>query len=229
VSLRPSRRLSGPWVLAGFALGGAAAYLLIQLTVTLALGEELPLLGWVGFGVVAVVVSAAAGALALFLVRSARVAGAEATGHAAWHGGTETRRRVLVVADAGCRGSALCEALVSPEADPPSEVFVTAPALVSPLRYLDSDLDEARTAAQRRLHETLDALAAAGVSAEGSVGSESPLEAVADALAVFPADEIVVATGAGPGNWLEQDLAERARAVHGLPVSTLVLGAPLPV
>jgi hypothetical protein len=40
------------------------------------------------------------------------------------------------------------------------------------------------------------ALAAAGVEAEGLVGDADPLLAMDDALRLFPADEIVVATGA---------------------------------
>jgi hypothetical protein len=222
------RRRRGAAVLAGFALGGAAVYLATQLVVTLALGEALPVLGWVGFAVVVGVVAVAASGLAVFLVGAARQAGVETVGRPTRLRQGGPTRRVLVVADAACPAPALCDALVSRAGGAPLDVFVAAPALVSPVRYLDSDLDGARAAARRRLDETLTALAAGGISAQGTIASESPLEAIGDALAVFPADEIVVATaGVEPGNWLELDVVERARA-HGLPVSSLVLEAPAP-
>jgi hypothetical protein len=79
------------------------------------------------------------------------------------------------------------------------------------------------------LDDTISALAAAGMPARGLVGPESPLEAIAAALATFPADEIVVAPSAAEhADWLEEDVVERAHALHGLPVSQLVLDTPLP-
>lgn len=199
--------------LTGFALGGAALYLAILLATTLGLGEAVPLLGWIGFGVVVLVVGAIAGGLAVFLVRSAREAGAEPVAHGVAAGGA---KRVLLVAETGCSETALCAVLAG------MEVFVTAPALVSPIHYLDSDLDQGRAAAQQRLDALVGALTAAGVTARGVVGSESPLEAIADALAVFPADEIVIAAAEGERrNWLDLDVVERARRAHGVPVSGL--------
>lgn len=225
----PRSRLSGSAVLAGFALGGAVLYLMTVLAVTLVLGEELPTIAWAGFGVVATVAMAAAGGLTLFLVRASREAGAE-TARPKRVSRAGTILRVLVGADVGCSGAALRDALSLRAGGRRLQARVVAPSPVSPGRCLDSDLDAARATAQARSDETVEALAAAGVQAQGLVGSESPLEAIADALAVFPADEIVVATTAADrGNWLEQGVVERARALHGLPVSRLVLEAPLPV
>lgn len=219
---RPHSRSS---VLAGFALGGGALYLVLLVAGTLGLGESVPVLGWIGFGVVAGIVAAVAGGLAVFLVRSARGAGAAPVLHPAAAASVEPTRRVLLVAEAECPGAALCDALVARSDAKRLEVFVAAPALVSPLHYLDSDVDEERAAAQARLDELLALLAAAGVRAQGGVGSESPLEAIADALAVFPADEVVIAAADGePANWLDRDLLERTRSVHGLPVSRLAYG-----
>jgi len=72
-------------------------------------------------------------------------------------------------------------------------------------------------------------LEAAGIAARGEIGSESPLEAIADALAVFPADEIVVATPPQEStNWLEQGVVERARELHEQPVTHLVVESRAP-
>jgi GABA permease len=210
-----------------FALGGGVLYLATLLAVTLGWGESLPLLGWIGFAVASTVVFAAGTILAVFLVRSSTRAGSEPPQR-------RPRRmagvhRVLVVADEGCSGPALCRPLAASLEGRRTEVLVVAPALLSPTHFLDSDLDAARAAAERRLAETVAAFEAAGVGARAEVGSESPLEAIADALAVFAADEIVVATPPPErANWLEEHVVERARAVYEQPVSHLVVegGAP---
>lgn len=218
-------RGGGKRVLVLFAVGGGVVYLTTVLGITLALGEDLPLLGWLGFVVAATVVLAAGTGLAVFLVRASGAAGAEPPSRRAVR--REGVHRVLVVADEGCSGQALCRPLVDKLPGGNAEVLVVAPALVSAVRYLDSDLDPARRAAQGRVDETIGVLAAAGVPARGEIGSESPLEAIADALAVFPADEIVVATPPPERtNWLEQDVVERARELYALPVAHLVVEAP---
>lgn len=219
---RPHTRRTGDAELIAFALGGSLLYLSAVLGLALGFGPRLPLLGWVGFGLAATIALAAGAALAVFLVRSGRTAGAEPVRpRIAEPVGVH---RVLVVADEGCDGAALCRPLLAHVTDRRAELLVVAPTLVSPVRYLDSDVDAARAAAQARLSGTLDALDAAGMRARGQVGSESPLEAIADALAFFPADEIVVATPPPERtNWLEEDVVERTRALHGLSVSHLVV------
>jgi hypothetical protein len=219
---RTRRRFGGRAELVAFALCGSVLYLVAVLGAALVLGERLPLLGWIGFGLVAAVVLAAGAGLAGFLVGTAEAAG---TGRPALRRpAAGAAHRVLVVADDDCAGPALCERVLTHVADRRADVLVVAPTLVSPLHYLDSDVDDARMDAEARLAATVDEVAAAGVSARGLVGSESPLEAIADALALFPADELVVATPPPDhANWLEQDLIERVRVEHRLPVVHLVV------
>ena len=58
------------------------------------------------------------------------------------------------------------------------------------------------------------------------MGDSDPLQAIADALHFFPADEIVIATHPEErSNWLERDLVERARSRYALPVVHVVVGA----
>ena len=221
------RRRPGRRTLVLFAVGGGVLYLTGILAVTLAVGEGLPPAGWIGFAVVATGVLATSAGLAVFLVRASRDPGSEAPLR-------EHERRtgaygVLVVADEGCSGAALCEPLSELVSGRHADVLVVAPALVSAVRYLDSDVDAARGNAQARLDETIGALEAAGIAARGEIGSESPLEAIADALAVFPADEIVVATPPQEStNWLEQGVVERARELHEQPVTHLVVESRAP-
>lgn len=211
-----------------FALGGGVLYLATLLVVTLAWGRELPLLGWIGFAVASTVVLAVSTVLAVFLVRSSTGAGSEPP---RWRPRrTAGVHRVLVVVDEGCSGAALCRPLAARLVGGWTEVLVVAPALLSATHYLDSDVDAGRAAAGRRLAETVAAFEAAGISAWGEVGSESPLEAIADALALFAADEIVVATRPPERpNWLEEGVVERARGLYEQPVSHLVVEGAVPL
>jgi len=101
----------------------------------------------------------------------------------------------------------------------PTEVLVVAPALNSRLRHWTSDEDEARAEAEARLHRCLGLLQSDGVEADGVVGDADPLQAIADALHGFPADELVIATHPpSSSHWLSRDVVERARFRFGLPV-----------
>lgn len=133
-------------------------------------------------------------------------------------------RRTLVVANETIEGEALHEAICRSAIDGGSEVLVVAPALNSRLRHWASDHDGARVAAELRLATCLERLAAAGVRATGYVGDADPMQAMADALSLFAADEIVIATHAeGRSNWLERDLVRRACHEFGLPVLHVVV------
>lgn len=105
-----------------------------------------------------------------------------------------------------------------------SRVLVVAPALNSRLRHWFSDSDRARTAAVRRLQACIVSLAHAGLDAEGMIGDADPLQALEDALRIFPADRLIVATlPQERSNWLARDVAERGRRRFGLPTTHLVV------
>jgi hypothetical protein len=138
---------------------------------------------------------------------------------------TETKR-ILVVANETAEGAQLHETVLA-RANGSAEVHVVSPALNSRLRHWISDVDQARHAAEDRLAKCLGRLREAGLDARGSVGDSDPLQAIADALHFFPADEIVVATHPEErSNWLERDLVERARSRYALPVLHVVVGPP---
>jgi hypothetical protein len=107
-----------------------------------------------------------------------------------------------------------------------AQVLVVAPALNGRLRHWLSDTDAADAQARTRLRRCLHRLAEAGVDANGMVGDADPLQATADALRLFPADEIVLATGPVQTSWLERRLAERIRARFALPLRHVVVGGP---
>jgi hypothetical protein len=135
---------------------------------------------------------------------------------------TATPRRVLVIANASVAAEPLYDTLAA-HADS-TEVLVVAPALNTRLRHWFSDEDPARREAARRLDASIDALRDAGVRADGWVGDADPLQAIADALGVFAADEVMIAAQPQErANWLARDLVERACARFSLPIIDLAV------
>jgi hypothetical protein len=131
-------------------------------------------------------------------------------------------RRVLVISNETVEADILRETIAAHAGK--TQVLVVAPALNTRLRHWLSDEDRARRAAEGRLAGTLAALRAAGVDVDGWVGDADPLLAIEDALAVFAADELLVATHPeARSNWLAHDLVGRACAHFSLPVLHLVV------
>jgi len=131
-------------------------------------------------------------------------------------------KRILVIANETTEGSELYEAIRS-RTRRDGKVLVIAPALNSRLRYWCSDEDRARQAAQARLGESLRRLAGAGIQADGRVGDADPLQATADALVSFTADEVIISTNpTRRPHWLARNLVERARTRFALPIVHVV-------
>jgi hypothetical protein len=123
-------------------------------------------------------------------------------------------RKILVVANEIIDGQKLRTAigLQYSDGEQLAEVRVIAPALNSRLRYWLSDENQARRSAALRLAAELESIGAAGIEADGQVGDADPLQAIADALHRFGAEEIVIATRPDRSlHWLTRDLVGRAR------------------
>jgi hypothetical protein len=100
-----------------------------------------------------------------------------------------------------------------------AEVMVVAPALDSRTHFWTSDSDEAIARAEEVQQETVERLSEDDVDAVGATGESDPLLALQDALATFPADEVVIFTRPeGHRNWAEGDLLEQARDQLAVPV-----------
>jgi hypothetical protein len=131
--------------------------------------------------------------------------------------------RILVIANRTCPCPSLADEVARRAIAAPTDVLVVAPALNSRLRHWLSDIDEALARARERLGLATTALRQRGVIARGEIGDADPLLAIEDALAGFPANEIVIATlPAGRSNWIERGLVEKATARFGIPVVHLV-------
>jgi len=84
-----------------------------------------------------------------------------------------------------------------------------------------SDIDAAALAADERMQAIVGSIGEAGqAAARGQVGDEEPLQAVADALAVFLADALILAVRA---NRRERRFSETVRARFELPVTEMLL------
>jgi hypothetical protein len=133
-------------------------------------------------------------------------------------------RRILVVSNETAVGTVLHQAIRFRARNLAGEVLVVAPAPSSRLRRWTSDVDPARRAVEARLARSLERLSAAGISARGRVGDGDPLQAIADALSTFPADEIIIATHPPDrSHWLARDLVGRARSIWDVPILHVVV------
>jgi hypothetical protein len=129
--------------------------------------------------------------------------------------------RVLVVTTADVPTEAV-DSVVRAHAGPDAEIHVIAPASkVSWLDHLTNAEDDARVEAAERAEAT-----AVGVAGNNTVaahvGDADPIQAIADALREFPADEVVLVTAPEErATWLEGELGERARKSFAVPITHL--------
>jgi GABA permease len=135
-----------------------------------------------------------------------------------------TLRTILVILDEVIEGQTLHHLILSKTGIDSAQVIVVAPALNSRLRHWVSDSDRARRLAEERLERSLDRLELGGIVAHGWVGDPDPMLAIEDALGLFEADELVIATHPEPrSNWLAHNLVERVRQAFDLPVTHVVV------
>jgi nucleotide-binding universal stress UspA family protein len=114
----------------------------------------------------------------------------------------------------------------APDDVPDADVLVVAPALNAWLRRWMSDEDDARRRAEERAAALVQDLERRGIHADSRVGDADPVQAIADALATFPADEIMIAAPERPTR-LAAELASRASRRFALPIFRA--GEPLPL
>lgn len=129
-------------------------------------------------------------------------------------------KRVLVVSNEILAGANEVPKEIRPLVDDAEEIYVIAPTLTSWLQWLASDVDGARVAADQRLHTVFDHMQADGLKAHGTVGEEDQVLAIADALAEFNADLIVLRLhlpNSEHESWHEHRIAERVRSHFELP------------
>jgi hypothetical protein len=133
--------------------------------------------------------------------------------------------RLLVIANETVEGRALLEEMAQKTRGRRAEVMVVAPALVSSrIKQGLGDVDEAVEQASERLRRSVEEIRSLGVEVRGEVGDSDPNLAIRDALALFPADEVIIATHPPErSTWLEKDVVERARSEIEQPITHVVV------
>jgi GABA permease len=132
-------------------------------------------------------------------------------------------RRVLIVANQTATSSTLVTELQAQTKRGRVAFHLVVPALNSHLRHWLSDTDHAVSAARRRSEDALAVLESHGLPVSVEIGDSVPLLAIGDALAQFPADEILISTlPPSRSHWLEHGLVELARTRFDVPVRHLI-------
>src|SRR5215218_2093197 len=133
-------------------------------------------------------------------------------------------RRILVIANETVGGETLKEEVRRRAEDYEERVRVICPTLLSRMRYIASDEDQARAKAQERLEHSLSRLREVGVNCEGEVGEADPVQAIEDALRTFAPDEIIISTHPeGRSLWLERGVVKAARERFDVPITHVVV------
>lgn len=131
-------------------------------------------------------------------------------------------RRYLVVANQTLGGEHLAEKIRACLAAGPSRFHILVPA-TQPVDHAVWTEGEARAIASRRLEQALERFGEMGAQAEGDIGDERPLQAIADAVRDRDFDEVILSTlPPGLSRWLRQDLPHRVERTFDLTVTHVV-------
>jgi hypothetical protein len=104
--------------------------------------------------------------------------------------------------------------------DAAEEILVVTPTLPQRFEWLASATDRARERADARLQAVLGQLGAMGREASGAVGSDDPVEALADAVREFSPDHLLIALRSGEqAGWQEQGLLDRIQERFAIPMT----------
>ena len=137
-------------------------------------------------------------------------------------------RRVLLVVDPTISDARVVRPSVRAVVERhPDAVYVIAPIFTTHLAWVTNDDAAALADAEQRLDATLQQLYDRDVEADGTVGGDDDvLTAIGDALAQFPADEIIIAVHADHDrHWRERNLAAKIRSHHPQPLTELLVEA----
>jgi hypothetical protein len=107
-----------------------------------------------------------------------------------------------------------------------TEVHVVSPVTrLTRLEWLANAEDDARSDAERISHDASASLAGAAADvSDGGAGDVDPIQAIEDALVLFPADEVVIVVSPPDQEaWLERAAIERLDEI-AIPVAVVVAG-----
>jgi hypothetical protein len=200
------------------AIYATTSIVVLTLALLVAFLLQPPLLGWVGFAVVCLIVLSLATVATIAFPRMRVNPQRPAVA-------LDRASRLLVVADEHCGSPALWQEIYARLAGAVA-VHLVVPVRVSHLHYLTNDEREEARDAEDRARLAIELLRQRGVSVTGGVGSDDPLESMTDALGSFPATRVLLATSTEEDSyWMEQGLVAKARALTPLQVDHVVVPA----
>ena len=130
-------------------------------------------------------------------------------------------KRLLFIADSAVADADELPSSVRAIIDKAGELYVLPPTLPGRLAWLADDIDGFRHVADERLEMVLGHMHSIGASASGTLRRGSMLTVIADAVAEFEPDHILIALrSAEHANWQERRIIERIEARFDLPVTT---------
>jgi nucleotide-binding universal stress UspA family protein len=130
-------------------------------------------------------------------------------------------KRLLFIADCAVADAGDLPPSVLELIDEAAELYVVPPSLPGRLAWLADDIDGFRHVADERLEVVLGHMHSIGASATGTARRGSMLTVIADAVAEFEPDHILIALRSSEhANWQERRIIERIEARFGLPVTT---------
>ena len=128
--------------------------------------------------------------------------------------------RLLFVADAAVADVSELPPAVRSVLDAANKVHILTPTLPGRLAWLSDDVDGCRHVADERLDTVLSHMRSIGVDARGLARRGSALTVIADAVADFAPDHILLALRSSEhANWQERRLIEHIEERFGLPVT----------
>jgi nucleotide-binding universal stress UspA family protein len=132
--------------------------------------------------------------------------------------------RLLFVADAAVADADQLPPAVRTVIDAAADVYVVTPTLPGRLAWLADDVDRSRQVADERLDAVLSHLHSIGARATGAAARGSVSLVIADAVAEFRPDDVLIALRSSEhANWQERRLIEHIERRFRLPVTTYAI------
>jgi hypothetical protein len=129
--------------------------------------------------------------------------------------------RLLFVADAAVADVDELPPAARALIDAAGEIYVVTPTLPGRIAWLADDLDRFRHLADERLDTVLGHMTSIGAHARGAGGRDSVLTVIADAVADFKPDHLLLALRSSEhANWQERGLGKHVTERFGLPLTT---------
>jgi nucleotide-binding universal stress UspA family protein len=134
---------------------------------------------------------------------------------------TSTIQRLLLVADVAVAGVEELPPSVREIIAASAEVHVITPTLPGRLAWLTDEVDPSRHVADERLDTVLEHMHALGANVSGEASRGSLLTVIADAVARFNPDHVLLALRSPDhANWQEHGVISHIEKRFGLPVTT---------